>query len=226
MPRNDLTDLYQVEMTERRVTLGKEMYDALVEDLADYSGTSDWDAQATYAQDALVVFEGIVYISLVDNNQTEPGTRDKWDFAKKFNTDINNTLWCYHLGRYLSLHVIDLTLPKTSTQMRGAGLIQINGENFEPADKQEVNNLHTSVKAQIFQTWENMDDWLKDNQDSFAGYKGFTATETCEKCKGDCICGAELLDLPEGSNWDTNRKPIIEYGQKRNQYGGNTYRLG
>ena len=212
-----------MEQTERRLTLGKEFYDSLIDDLADHSAAVEYDPSATYSTGDEVIFSGILYASLVDSNDSEPGTKGKWDFAPKFTKTENNELWCFFLGRYLALHVIDQTMPSQTTQLRGAGAIQVNGDDFKAAEKEDRDSLHSGIKALIFSTFENMHDYLVSNKGVFGSYKGQKSTESCEDSESNCITAEDIYSPETGLK---EASPIVEYDTSRNQYNGNIYRLG
>lgn len=220
-PRTDLGDIYQVERTERRVTIGASLYDSMLADLADYSAAPAWASGSSHDTGDHVVYEGVVYTSLVDANTSEPPTRGKWKKARKFTTDEYEDLWCLFLGRYLALHVIASTIPKQAVKLTGSGVIQSKSSVHGPADKPALTDLQSYVLSEVVRVFENMHEYLKGSTATeYSGYAG----------AGASLCDLEdLYTLTGGERFfygtiadDTETEEPAD----RHRYNANIYRLG
>lgn len=219
-PRTEIGDIFQVERTERRVTLGAAFYDAMLDDQIDYSLTAAWDGVGPYATDETVIFEGVVYISLIDGNTSEPPAKGKWAFAPKF-TDVNyEYLWCSFLGRYLALHVVATTVPAVAAKLSGSGVIKSNSAVHNPAAKEDRDDLSGFILAEIVRVFENMHEYLKGSDATvFDGYAGKGAT-LCDLSDVYTLVGGERFFY--GSDFEEEAPAPIE----RHRLNANIYRLG
>ena len=108
--------------------IGKDFYDRLKADLVDYNGTDLWSPSATYADGDLVVHEGIVYESLIANNEEpigDPLNLNAWKEADKFTTQCFNLLWVDgFLREFLAFTMIASVLPHVTYQTGSIGTVQ------------------------------------------------------------------------------------------------------
>lgn len=219
-PRTDLGDIYQVERTERRVTLGASLYDAMLADLIDYSAAPAWASGGSYALNDKVVYQGIVYNSLTGSNTSEPPAKGSWEPAAKFADENFEALWCLFLGRYLALHVVAVTIPTQAVRLSGSGVVQPQSQVHRPAAKEGVNDLASAVLAEIVRVFENMHEYLNGSDaDVFSGYAGKAAA----LCPMD-----EVYSLTGGERffYGTVAEEEPEQPATRHRLNANIYRLG
>jgi len=170
----DMNDIRQVEKSFARNCLGKTLYDALLDDLEDYSTRPTWSANALANE--VFQYKGFYYKALV-NTTNEPSVKADWVAAPKFGTTANNDLWCEVLGRHLALLVIQSTLPSVSTPVTGQGTVKRKGGGFDPATEDEILRRQHSIAANLVSSYENLDEYLVAN--GFTAYSGYTTTTCC-----------------------------------------------
>ena len=184
-PPCDFRLLYNVELTEFRRCLGLEFYTDLQNDRVDYSGEADWQHGVTYNQNAIVVKNGVPYVSLENSNQSEPPS-PKWEIAPKFTTECYNDLWCLFLGEYLSWNAIKDKFAFVQYNLSGEGIQLVNTRAGRSADVSEFKIYGASVDKKIEDLYNNMDHYLKNNcEEEFKNYKG--NLDDCED--GKCTKG-------------------------------------
>lgn len=108
--------------------IGYDFYEVLIADLVDYSGVDEWDSTATYADGDLVMFQGIVYESLVAGNTEpigDPLNLSAWKEADKFTTACYNALWVDgFLREVLAYSVIAAVLPHVTYPTGSIGTVE------------------------------------------------------------------------------------------------------
>jgi len=224
MPACDVQDIFQVEQTERRNCLGKDLYDEMLEDLVDYSEKDEFVKGTTYNMDDVVLYNGCYYVVVVASTTQEPSKKSDWDLAPKFNDSDFEELWCSFLGRYFSLIVIRDTIQPQTTQLTGGGLIKVNGENFQPVSDSGKSGLFNWCDTQIGRCYRNMHEWLiekiEDGSTKWSNYKRADEADLSEEedsavcCEGDvwdsgqcsCTCGGkgECDGCVKGGKLSTN----------------------
>lgn len=191
IPSNDLArcvirNILMMEREEREYCLGREFYDALIEDLVDYDSAVAW-APGSYSADDVVIYKGVYYKAL-ELTSSEPSSRQFWTMAPKFTTDAHNSLWDAALGKYLALSAIRDSIPPTSTQFRSTGVIKIVGSRERPADIQEAYALQDHVFSMVYRAYRALVVYI--NEFSTAGalgsFKGLTST---------CSCGDSITEI-------------------------------
>lgn len=158
-PPCDISDIFNVEMAERRKCLGKDFYDELVGDLVDYSAVESYIKGNSYVVDEVVEYKGVLYKAL-GSTTSEPSVKGEWELAPKFTTEKFEELWCRYLGKYLALVAVRNSLTSVSSKVTGAGIIKIEGENFRPAKDAEVIGVMDHVDSMVRMVYENMHDWI------------------------------------------------------------------
>lgn len=197
-PACKVSTIYQIEMAERRNCIGKKLYDALLEDLQDYSDAPAYQTGTTYAIDDVVEYKGIYYVAKASTNKT-PSVKSDWEYADKFETDVFNDLWVSNLGTYLSLLVYRETIPENSVTMSGSGLIRQKGENFDPASSNDVKRLQMSVDAKIHTALLNLQDYLEEHRSDFEDYLDDSTIIKAEE--STCSCSCNGTGYIENNTW-------------------------
>lgn len=196
-PQCQLSDILQTEEWEFRNCLGWELYEKMLSALADYSGAKAWASQ-NYTVGAVVRHGGKYWASNRGGTNTEPLTENEyWSLAPKFDSQAEcgceageekcgamyNEIWCRYLGRYLSLKLAKLTIPRIAVEATGTGVVRTQIGGAIPADKNEIEFLLRGVEAQTVQVFENMMAWIKaqGREDCFGEFD-----ENCKPVKKEC----------------------------------------
>lgn len=189
----DLNDIRQVEATAATECLGEDFYNALVDDLINYSGVAKW-TNTTTLTDGVREYKGVYYIALRDTS-AEPSLKSDWEKAPKFGTDCFNDLWCERLGRYLALLVVQSSLPPISTPITASGTVKKKGEGFSAAEERSVLRLQEWLGSQVLGAFQNLHNYLTNNAGAvnddgdkcFSLYKGLSTT-----CNNGCAMSGEV----------------------------------
>lgn len=184
-PGCTFNDIKQVELTERRERLGKDFYDSMVASLADHE-YDPYASGVSYTAGDKVLYDGLIYEANEDTSQ-EPVISTDWDLAAKFsNADLNN-LWVEVLGRYLSLRVLQSTIPHLEVKVSGSGLVELDGATFNAPTPRSGHNpikrMQEWLETQASAAWKNLEDYLVDNKakTAFADFLGFQKQDDCEE---------------------------------------------
>lgn len=160
----------QIEQEFARECLGETLYDYLVTKLAVYpSSVSEYDPNATYSLDDLVIRNGCTFKSTANGNTTdpiEPGS--SWTAFERFTDAGANRLWEGYLRFLLALKVYQSSLIFT-TFRSGAGGLTVNqgdGSGTRGANKAELIHTSTNLDGQIKRTTDNMLKWLDKNAET------------------------------------------------------------
>lgn len=185
-PGCTLNDINQVERTERRERLGKDLYDALVADLADNSAATPYESKTYNSGDKVIWRDGLVY-EAKETTTKEPENVSSWKLADKFTTDKYNDFWTLVLARYLSIRVLQNTAPSMEVKFSASGAVQLQGQTFIPAKSDPIKRAQSWIETQIKICWENVVDFLEENKEEevFKDFIGFTESETCTKIVDD-----------------------------------------
>lgn len=195
----DINDIRQVEKVMARDCLGKDFYNAIVDDLNDYSTAAKW-TNTTTAAGQIRLYGGNYYRSLTSTS-AEPTLKSDWEVAPKFKTDCYNDLWCEVLGRYVALLVVQNSLPPISTPITASGTVKKRGEGFDAASEQSVLRLQSWLASQVSTAFENLHEYLTDSDSTcYSLYKG--------KVDGECGCssstGPDLTNAEFHENGSVN----------------------
>lgn len=175
-PPCDISDILQAEQYIARAKIGKEFYQALIADLVDYTGVSQYVAGTTYNQGDNVAYRGIIYtVTAVTSNKIPTVTTD-WTQAPKFGTACFENLWCNYLARYIALCVIANTIPKIAAKITAEGIVVLEGDGYRAAGKERISDLKAWAAANIEMTWANMVDYIDCNNEC---YGLFRKTNAC-----------------------------------------------
>jgi len=136
--------------------LGNDFRQDLIDDLVDYSGTGNWVRGTAYAQDAQVIYKGVVYISLIADNNLPPTDTSGWKVGDKFQESDYQTLWDYALGLHLALEAIKPALTFTTYEADSGGVMVKTEENSGrmTASTGNFSSYVKQVEAQISKSKE------------------------------------------------------------------------
>jgi hypothetical protein len=113
----------QIKLRERKTfkdCFTMELYTMLLDDMVDYP-ENPFSLSTTYAEDDVVLYEGINYISLEDNNTKSP-TDTTWKLAPMFAEPCYNSIWC-ELSVFLAYRIIKPSLRYATYQAGGKGVV-------------------------------------------------------------------------------------------------------
>lgn len=160
----------QIEEEFARECLSQDLYDFMVSKLVEYpSDAVEFDTCYPYATDAVVIRNGCLFVSLIDDNATDPldGTGE-WEAFERFDHVGANELWAKYLRRILAVKVFSASRFHT-TWKSGAGGVAISmGDNsgYRSAKKEELITLKEADIAIIETATKNMLVWLKTNAET------------------------------------------------------------
>lgn len=126
-----------IEVIERDLfsdCLNLDFRDLLINDRVDYSAVSLYSDADIYGLDALVENSGIIYKSLVADNNFLLTDVTKWQRANYFETEKYNLLWNVGMARWIALKVYSENLTYTTFHSGGKGLIK----HFEDSGQRTV----------------------------------------------------------------------------------------
>lgn len=106
----------------------------MIDNRIDYSGVSLYSDADTYQMGSLVENAGIVYKSLVADNDFALSDVTKWEKAKYFTAEKYNMLWNIGMARWIALKVYSENLTYTTFHSGGKGLIK----HFEDSGQRTV----------------------------------------------------------------------------------------
>lgn len=177
----------------------------------DYSAVTEYEAGTSYALDDVVLYKGLYY-KAKGTTSALPTLATDWALAPKFTTEAYETLWCEHLGRYLALLVLQMSVTPLVTQLTASGAVKINGETFDAAKENEVLTLKNWVNTQVKVAFDNLNDYLNENgaNAAFSSYIGMeTATEAAEAERNKAASWAD--DYMIGLSPKTTNKSTEDY---------------
>lgn len=181
-PPCDIQDIEQVELTQFNICFTLDFYEALLADLVDYSGVTQWVNTTPYEVGDLVVYMGRVYEAIANNTNVLPMVGDKWKFARKFTSDCYNDLWNKgRLGRWLALLTLKTTIPFSATKLSGMGVTKPLGDRFEQASRNEVNDLSIAMQNSANECLNIAKRHIEKTKNTCT-YEGLNTNE-CNSCK-------------------------------------------
>lgn len=141
--------------------LGKDFYDDLISDLKDTSTCEAFNIDSTYALDDLILYEGCVLQSTIDNNTTHPDESDSdWKIADKFNTACYQELWECHLRYWLSLLIIHDTIRYTTHKAGAKGVVKVLTDDFVSVNEKELYSFKKEVRLDAEDELQLMYDYM------------------------------------------------------------------
>lgn len=162
-----------------RNCLSEELLNALIADKTVVSNPDTYDPSDTYNEGVIVVFDGVYYESLIDDNAT-PLASDDWSVVKKFVKDCYNDLWYSFLKKVLAYRIIYSSIEYNTFQAGSKGLTQFVADDSGIATVSYKGFV--AWKASIWDDsvviFDNMVAWLKAeaNADCFTGITIFPNT--------------------------------------------------
>lgn len=190
-PPCDIQSITQVEINAFDGCFTLDFYNSLLANLENYSSVQTWLSTTEYATGDLVLFMGRIYEALDDSTNKQPMTSTFWKLADKFTDATLNELWNTGLlGRWLSLQVIERTIPYMATQVTGKGLTQSVGSDYQPASSKAVDSLQVRINQDVIQCLKVVKLFIKNNPtynwiglDDIEGC-GCSSGKTCNKKTG------------------------------------------
>jgi hypothetical protein len=177
--------LYNIEYRQALELLGLGLYRALVEAKADYSEVAyEWESETEYAEDDVVVYKGLYWVSKMDMNTTEPGTAPYWKPAPKFDQGTEcgerfEVLWCRHLAPYLAALVLAQRLPFIQLQVKDVGVVKYSGQDYSSATQEEYDRLLAAVWRDVELCKDNMLRWMIAESSETDCFGVFNASKKC-----------------------------------------------
>lgn len=174
--------------------LGEDLYEWLLDNMADAPTASEWVSGAEYADGDFVVRNGCTFESLLNCNRNDPlddpdGT---WEAFKKFGTnDCANEFWDNHLKPVLALKIYAASLNYATRQTGAnglttlAGVSEFGGQGFKSATKNELADYKTDLIADIDRRVRTMLRWAKKQVDAGTDCGGMPLNEMLN-CNGLC----------------------------------------
>lgn len=161
----------QVEEEFARECLGQDLYDHMVDSMAEYPATAtEWEDCTDYDTDDVVIRNGSLFVSLTDGNRTDPlvETGD-WEAFERFTTTGTQLLWTRYLRRILALKVFMASRFDVTWRSGAGGVAVAMGDSagFRAANKAEITLLKESDIAKIETATKNMLAWLTDNAETY-----------------------------------------------------------
>jgi len=144
--------------------LGKERYDYMVASLTDVPFSDVWDSCKSYSVDETVIREGCTFVSLINDNFSDPLDSEDWNLFERFTTAGSNLLWTRYL-RVILAYKVYLSSLFANTWMPGSGGVVVNqGDQtgFRSGKKDEIIQLKSEAMSNVERMTANMLKWLKD----------------------------------------------------------------
>jgi len=216
--------IFQVEQQLRTQCLGETFYDGLIADLKDLSTAVHYASGTSYDTTDIVIYNQVYYSPKANGTTSEPSYSVEWNLADKFNTPLNNTLFCGFLGRFLAMWVVANNLPAINTQVTAKGSQKLNSANSNAASEAQVLRLQTWYSTQITEALENLDNYLTSNSSSFSGYSGGTCCNSSSSdryvllAKSNGEFGFELIKDCDTSTTCTCNKCLANSRKQTSHY--------
>lgn len=161
----------QVEEEFARECLGQDLYDHMLENMAEYPDTAaEWDECASYNIDEVAIRNGGLFVSLTNANCSDPlNETGDWGIFERFTTEGTQLLWKKYLRRILALKVF-VASRYDVTWRSGAGGVSVamgDAAGFRAANKAEITLLKESDIAKIETATKNMLAWLMLNAETY-----------------------------------------------------------
>ena len=189
-----LREAYLIEYTEATSCIGADLWQAMVDALADYSSASAYDSETTYQVGNVVSFKGVYRQATVETSQI-PDFSDHWTDAPKFTgdnaTDFNE-LYCTFLGPYLAHVVLSERLPYIVTQLTDEG-ITYGGRKYNAQDAERIKSLERAIFRDREKIYNALKHYLSQpanvENEAFAGWIENSEVDACACNKSTCnVC--------------------------------------
>lgn len=143
-------DGVSVEIDEFTSVLNLDFYELLKTKAIDWSAVKPFQEGRTYSLGNLVEHEFIVYESLANSNTSMIVDTTKWKEAKKFDTEIYNSLWDAGMSTWLANSIWKSVVEFQTYQMGGKGAVKHFDDSGErTVNERELYSLKRTIEASI-----------------------------------------------------------------------------
>ena len=161
---------------------------------ADYSGTSEYNADTVYEAGEIVQYGGLYYVALRQTSAQPPAYED-WALAPKFTGDCAadfDSLWCDYLAPWLSFVVLSERFPYIITQLGDQGMTY-GGRKYNIQDEKLMGKLEKAIFRDRENAYQMLVSFLGEDENKtktcYGEWKGYPDTET-----DTCGCGGKGCD--------------------------------
>lgn len=139
--------------------VGWDNYQAMLNDMIDYSAVAAWSDEAVYVQGNMVKYDGIIYVAdeNITNNNT-PNDCSQWSQAPVFDTDCYNTIWIEGgLRKIIAWYIFAVAAPSYPQILDVAGFSDGNDERMEQKINFYLNNIYKQITMMrmAFSRWHS-----------------------------------------------------------------------
>lgn len=195
----------QIEEEFARDCLGQELYDHMVDSLAEYpTGAAEFDTCTAYAEGDTVIRNGCLFVSQIDDNVSDPlNETGDWAAFERFTEAGANLLWTKYLRRILALKVFVASRYDTTWRAGAGGVSVATGDSagFRAASKTELTTLTASDVSKIETATKNMLEWLRLNAEA----NGLPTAPACST--NSCQTRGSRV-----RRWNFGNQPAMTYG--------------
>jgi hypothetical protein len=174
----------QIEQEFARDCIGPELYEYFLSKLAPYPvGLTEFVDGEDYDTGEKVIRNGCIFVSIVNNNQSDPlSETGDWEAWERFTEENVQAFWEKYLRRLLALKVYMASLIYTTWRAGAGGVTIAAGDSagMRAANKAEMSDVKTGLINEIERVTQNMRYWIRDNGTS----AGFPSTFVCNSFNG------------------------------------------
>lgn len=172
--------------------IGVDFYNELKNDVIDYSGAQLFSDEVNYSTGDVVIYKDVLYVSKVDNNDSNINDKEKWDFAPKFNSDCFNTVWCRYLVYILSAYSAIKTLQQKVVMVTDKGIVRENGSQFDKATLTEIDHQIRGLNSILNEYINSFKYYAMNYNDNGCFDTTLFLSNHCEVCKSiKCFCAKD-----------------------------------
>lgn len=162
--------IYLTENKLAREYIGRDFYDLMLEDSADWSTVLEYNSQAGYVLDSLVSYRGLVYQALQASTGKLPSNTAYWTEAKKFTIDAYNDLYYLHLREFISADVWRRASRFLYQQTKPGGIVlrtdaQSGANSVTWEEFSAYRNDVATIERDLL---DNMEEWISQHKDDDA----------------------------------------------------------
>lgn len=192
-------ELFSIEYRQARVTIGFDLWQAMVNARADYSSEPDYSQGATYAEGDVVKYKGVHYRAIEAAEGVTPTNTVKWEAAPKFDESNDcaakyEKFWCTFLAPYLANLVLAQRLPFIHTRIKDVGVLTYEGNDYDTADVTSYDRLIKALYRDTEIAKGNIEHWINYGEhagsECFKDYKDIITKEDCDDGTGTERTGA------------------------------------
>jgi len=205
-PKCNIRTIKAIEFENLLECLGQKMYEAIMDDLVDYSAVILYSNTTAYVVGNIVCFDGLFYTNISDVTGTAPPNKTFWVLSPKFGTACYETLFCQFLGEWIAWLVVQERIPFWFRQFQPEGLVKKMGKTFEGVDVQDFRVVQKAVYRNVERAFENIDNYIKLNFDNtcYVDYKPLGVSGCCNTCGCNlalCSCDDDCNDDYESAGY-------------------------